>query len=95
MLRAQRPLATSHIVADLNKSELKGLLNQLSLRFASKRLPRPAPSVIHCILTATLKDENPVFFQIGLFRDTSDTPETILLDRVIEATTKEDVLAAK
>jgi hypothetical protein len=41
--------------------------------------------------TATLRDENPAFFQIGLFRETSDVPETILLDHVTEATTLEDV----
>ena len=31
------------------------------------------------------------FFQIGFFRKTSDVPETIILDHVIEATTLEDV----
>jgi hypothetical protein len=41
--------------------------------------------------TATLRDENVAFFQIGLFRETSDVPETIIIDRVIEATTLEDV----
>ena len=29
--------------------------------------------------------------QIGLFRETSDVPETIIIDRVIEATTLADV----
>ena len=33
----------------------------------------------------TLRDENVAFFQIGLFRETSAVPETILIDRVIEA----------
>src|SRR3954451_22252028 len=41
--------------------------------------------------TATLKDENVAFFQIGLFRETSDVPETIIIDHVIEATTLKDV----
>ena len=41
--------------------------------------------------TATLKDENVAFFQIGLFRETSDVPETILIDHVIEGTTLADV----
>ena len=42
-------------------------------------------------MTATLSDENVAFFQIGLFRETSDVPETIILDHVIEATTLADV----
>jgi hypothetical protein len=41
--------------------------------------------------TATLLDENVAFFQIGLFRETSAVPETILIDHVIEATTLEEV----
>ncbi|MCE9565138.1 MAG: polysaccharide lyase [Planctomycetes bacterium] len=41
--------------------------------------------------TATLKDENVAFFQIGLFREASDVPETIIIDHVIEATTLADV----
>jgi hypothetical protein len=41
--------------------------------------------------TATLRDENVAFFQIGLFRETSAEPETIIIDHVIEATTLEDV----
>ena len=41
--------------------------------------------------TATLRDENVAFFQIGLFRDTSDVPETIIIDHVIEATTLAEV----
>lgn len=47
--------------------------------------------VVPLTKTATLKDENVAFFQIGLFRETSDVPETIILDHVIEATTLEDV----
>lgn len=43
-------------------------------------------------MTATLLDENPAFFQIGLMRETSDIPETIIIDHVIEATTLEEVL---
>jgi Polysaccharide lyase len=42
--------------------------------------------------TATLRDENVAFFQIGLFRETSEAPETIIIDHVIEATTLEDVM---
>lgn len=41
--------------------------------------------------TATLRDENVAFFQIGLFRDTTDVPETIIIDHVIEATTLAEV----
>jgi hypothetical protein len=41
--------------------------------------------------TATLKDENPVFFQLGLLRETSEVPEAIVIDHVTEATTLEDV----
>lgn len=41
--------------------------------------------------TATLLDENPAFFQIGLFRATSDIPESIIIDHAIEATTLEEV----
>jgi hypothetical protein len=41
--------------------------------------------------TATLFDENEVFFQLGLMRATSDVPETIIIDHVIEATTLEEV----
>ena len=42
-------------------------------------------------MTATLLDENEAFFQIGLMRATSDVPETIIIDHVIEATTLEEV----
>lgn len=42
--------------------------------------------------TATLLDENEVFFQVGIIRETSEIPETIFIDRVIEATTLDDVL---
>ena len=47
--------------------------------------------VVPLTKTATLKDENVAFFQIGLLRETSDVPETILIDHVTEATTLEDV----
>jgi hypothetical protein len=47
--------------------------------------------VVPLTKTATLRDENVAFFQIGLFRETSEVPETILLDQVIEATTLADV----
>ena len=42
-------------------------------------------------ITATLLDENAAFFQIGLFRATSEVPETIIIDHVIEATTLAEV----
>jgi hypothetical protein len=45
--------------------------------------------------TATLLDENPAFFQIGLFRETSEMPESIILDHVVEATTLEEVTPPK
>jgi hypothetical protein len=41
--------------------------------------------------TATLLDENLAFFQIGLFRATSEVPETVIIDHVIEATTLAEV----
>lgn len=41
--------------------------------------------------TATLRDENVAFFQIGLFRQTSEEPETIVVDHVVEATTLAEV----
>jgi len=50
--------------------------------------------VVPLAKTATLRDDNPVFFQIGMFRESSEMIETIYLDRVIEATTLEDVLSA-
>lgn len=48
--------------------------------------------VVPLTSTATLRDENEVFLQVGLFRKTSPVPETIFLDRVIEATTLAEVL---
>ena len=47
--------------------------------------------VVPLTKTATLRDENVAFFQIGLFRKTSEVPETIIIDHVIEATTLEEV----
>ena len=47
--------------------------------------------VVPRTMTATLLDENVAFFQIGLMRATSDVPETIIIDHVIEATTLEEV----
>jgi len=41
--------------------------------------------------TATLRDENVAFFQVGLLRETSDVPETIIIDHVTEATTLAEV----
>jgi hypothetical protein len=51
--------------------------------------------VVPLAKTATLRDENVAFFQIGLFRDTSDVPETIILDHVVEATTLKEVTPPK
>ncbi len=48
--------------------------------------------VVPLAKTATLLDENSAFFQIGLFRATSDTPESIIIDNCIEATTLADVM---
>jgi len=47
--------------------------------------------VVPLTRTSTLRDGNVAFFQIGLFRETSDLPETIIIDHVIEATTPRDV----
>jgi hypothetical protein len=47
--------------------------------------------VVPLTRTATLRDENAVFFQIGLMRETSDVAETILIDHVVEATTLAEV----
>lgn len=47
--------------------------------------------VVPRTMTATLRDENVAFFQIGLFRETSEEPETIIIDHVVEATTLEEV----
>jgi hypothetical protein len=41
--------------------------------------------------TATLRDENVAFFQVGFARATSDVPESILIDHVVEATTLKEV----
>jgi hypothetical protein len=41
--------------------------------------------------TATLLDKNPAFFQIGLFRSSIDTAETVIIDHAIEATTLAEV----
>lgn len=47
--------------------------------------------VVPRAMTATLLDDNPAFFQIGLFRATTDVPETVIIDEVIEATTLAEV----
>lgn len=47
--------------------------------------------VVPRVATATMRDENTCFFQIGFFRDTSEAPETIVIDHVIEATTLAEV----
>ncbi len=41
--------------------------------------------------TATLLDENVAFFQLGFMRATSDVPESIVIDHVVEATTLKEV----
>jgi Polysaccharide lyase len=51
--------------------------------------------VVPLTKTATLKDENVAFLQLGLLRETSDVPETIIIDHVTEATTLEDVTPPK
>lgn len=48
--------------------------------------------VVPRAMTATLLDENVAFLQIGLMRDTSELPETIIIDHVTEATTLADVM---
>lgn len=45
--------------------------------------------------TATLLDENVAFFQLGIMRSTIDTPETIVIDHIIEATTLAEVMPPK
>jgi hypothetical protein len=47
--------------------------------------------VVPRTMTATLRDENVAFLQIGLFRETSEEPETILIDHVVEATTLAEI----
>lgn len=47
--------------------------------------------VVQRAMTATLLDENVAFFQLGLMRDTSDVPETIIIDHIVEATTLAEV----
>jgi hypothetical protein len=51
--------------------------------------------VVPKTMTATLRDDNPAFFQIGFFRKTSEVPETIIFDHVVEATTLADVTPPK
>jgi hypothetical protein len=48
--------------------------------------------VVPRTMTATLMDDNPAFFQIGIMRESSDVPETIYIDHVIEATTLDEVM---
>jgi hypothetical protein len=47
--------------------------------------------VVPLTKTATLRDENVAFFQLGFIRETSDVPETIIIDHVVEATTLKEV----
>lgn len=47
--------------------------------------------VVKKTMTATLLDENPAFFQLGLMRDTIEVPETIIIDHIVEATTLAEV----
>jgi hypothetical protein len=48
-------------------------------------------NVVPLAKTATLKDENVCFLQVGFARETSDVPESILIDHVVEGTTLKDV----
>jgi hypothetical protein len=48
-------------------------------------------NIVPLAKTATLKDENVAFFQIGFIRETSDVPESIVIDHIVEATTLKDV----
>ena len=47
--------------------------------------------VVPLAKTATLKDENVCFLQVGFARETSDVPESIVIDHVVEATTLAEV----
>jgi len=47
--------------------------------------------VVPLVKTATLRDENVAFFQIGFMRQTSEVPESIIIDHVVEATTLKEV----
>jgi hypothetical protein len=47
--------------------------------------------VVPLVKTATLRDENVAFLQVGFARETSDVPESILIDHVVEATTLAEV----
>jgi hypothetical protein len=51
--------------------------------------------VVPRTMTATLLDENAAFFQLGVMRATIETPETIIIDEAIEATTLEEVTPPK
>jgi len=51
--------------------------------------------VVPRAMTATLLDDNPAFLHVGLMRDTSPVPETILIDHVVEATTLEEAMPRK
>ena len=48
-------------------------------------------NVVPLAKTATLKDENVCFFQLGFARETSDVPESIVIDHIVEGTTLKDV----
>src|SRR4051794_20828425 len=47
--------------------------------------------VVPLAKTATLRDENVAFLQLGLLRESSDVPVTIIIDHVTEGTVLEDV----
>jgi hypothetical protein len=51
--------------------------------------------VVDKTMTATLLDENPAFFQVGFMRNSIDTPEAIVIDHAVEATTLQEVTPAK
>jgi hypothetical protein len=48
--------------------------------------------IVKKAMTATLRDENQSFLQLGFSRPTSEVPETIIIDHIVEATTLEEVM---
>jgi hypothetical protein len=47
--------------------------------------------VVPLVKTATLRDENVAFFQLGFMRATSEVSESIIIDHIVEGTTREAV----
>jgi hypothetical protein len=69
----------------------QGLPNHLSVIDASSVGGRGSPFGCAAHHEATLRDDNVAFLQVGLFRETSAMPETIVIDHVVEATTLAEV----